>query len=99
MNLKYSRIPTTLKFKPQIYASDTAYEPPEFELLGYLAKMHLTGETPLETAKRCLVNEALTCTHGKQKEAARILGVSDRVMNYWCADLQLRPKDRKKGKE
>jgi len=97
MALKYARAPIVPKFRPQIYASDTAYDPPEFGLLGYLEKMHLTGETPMETAKRCIVNEALTRTHGKQKEAARILRISDRVMNYWCADLQLRPKDRKKG--
>ena len=69
------------------------WELPEVPLLPLIRLMHLTGENAIETARRCIVNEALAECHGCQKEAARILGISSRVMASLAADLRLRPKD------
>ena len=52
------------------------------------------GESLYEVATRVLTQEAIALTH-TQKEAARLLGVSPRVMNYNAEQLGLRPKDAK----
>ena len=72
----------------------TFYEVPEFNLLKLCDKMHLTGENAFETARRVLVHGALARCYGCQEEAATLLGLTKRQMNYACADLRLRPVDR-----
>ena len=72
----------------------TLYEVPEFDLLPLAAKMRLTGENVVETLRREAINSALSKTAGCQSEAAELLGITPRVMNWWCRDLQLRPVDR-----
>ena len=87
------------KYVPQIYDNETAYEIPEFDLIEIANKMHMPGETVMETLKREAIHGALAKAHGKQGEAAKILGISGRTMNYWCEDLQLRPLDRARRTE
>ena len=72
----------------------TSYEEQEYDLLSLIEKMRLTGENALDTTRRVIINQALARTAGKQKEAAAIIGMSQRVMNYWCKDLRLRPLDK-----
>jgi hypothetical protein len=82
--------------------SVVSYEQPniaEYEtitdgILSAVLRNRRIGESLFETARRVLVHEVLAHTGGNQKAAGAILGISSRVMNYHCADLQLRPKDR-----
>lgn len=62
-------------------------------LLDYVRSNMRQGETAFDVARRMLVSEALKRTEHVQKDAARLLGVSNRVMNYHVGNLGLRPKD------
>ena len=84
--------------KPRL-VSYAAPKPADFEvvndgILDLAIRHRRIGESPFETAHRLLVNEALARCGGIQTDAAAILRISTRVMNYYCRDLQLRPKDR-----
>lgn len=53
------------------------------------------NETLLKAAERLLINDALADCSGIQKDAAKLLGMTQREMNYRAGKYRLRPKDRR----
>jgi hypothetical protein len=51
------------------------------------------GESVFEAAERILIVQALERSFWIQKDAARLLGVTPRVMNYRMEELKIRPSD------
>lgn len=49
----------------------------------------------LQILKMWAISASLAVTNGCQKEAADLLGISPRVLNYWLDKLKARPKDDK----
>jgi transcriptional regulator with GAF, ATPase, and Fis domain len=78
-------------------APRASYETPLFAILDAIIAMALPGETRIETAERCMVNEALHKTQGRQTEAAALLEISPRELNYRAARAGVRPVDKKGG--
>lgn len=61
-----------------------ATECPGFSLIAGCKTHQREGEDLFETVTRLLVAEALLLSSGVQKEAARALSTSPRVLNYHC---------------
>jgi hypothetical protein len=70
------------------------YERIKDGILDAVLRNRRIGESLFETARRMLVHQCLERTGGQQSAAGTLIGISSRVMNYHCADLQLRPKDK-----
>jgi hypothetical protein len=67
---------------------------PKFTLLKPLLMMRKrVTDNAMELAEKTLVTEAMLATGGQSRDAALLLGVSDRVMNYKLAKWRLRPSD------
>jgi hypothetical protein len=66
---------------------------PEFPILHSVYRMTPNGTNRLEYAIRCLMIEALHLSGGCASEAAKVLGISERTMNYRMRQHGLRLKD------
>ena len=73
----------------------TEFEEIPFGILAHTRKNLRCGENCFDAARRVLVHEALAATNGHQKQAAKVLNVSPRAMNYLYYQLQIRPVDRR----
>lgn len=66
---------------------------PMFSLLEIVELEQNDGESLLDTATRVLVAEALVEAKGSQRDAAKALGITPRVMHYHVLHrLKLQPK-------
>jgi DNA-binding NtrC family response regulator len=72
------------------------YTPPIFSLISVVEAMKRPDETIEQAAERCMTEEAMYRADGSQAQAATILGISRRVMNYRIAKLRTRPVDQRK---
>ena len=61
--------------------------------LDYAIEHRHEGESVTDAARRILVHAAMARTEGVQKEAAYLLGVSRRALNFYASSYKIRPKD------
>lgn len=66
---------------------------PAVAVLALVHGMSKPGEDLIEAAKRIVLEEALWRCGGVQRDAAKLLRISPRVLNYHLAQYGMRPKD------
>ena len=80
---------------PTLLNHQSSYDDITLGILSIVETQRRVGEDCIEAARRILIHEALRRGRGYQREAAKVLGISARAMNYLCSQFQLRPIDRR----
>lgn len=63
------------------------------DLMRYCAARKQPDESLFQSAERLMLIEALRLSQGNQRQAAKLLCCSDRILNYKLDALGVRPKD------
>lgn len=71
----------------------------DFELIKFTSKLRRPGENLFDTLERLLVYEAMHKSNFLQRRAAKLLGISSRVMCYKCQNYGINYKNRIKKDE